>query len=144
MINFVDGSIFDSDCTALVNPVNTVGVAGAGLAKQFAIRYPRANDAYVNLCKGGVLTIGTVGAYEDATGKTIVFFPTKDHWRNPSALEYIEAGITPLVNWIKKSGVDSIALPKLGCGLGGLRWRDVKLLLISELHEIPIRIDIHV
>jgi O-acetyl-ADP-ribose deacetylase (regulator of RNase III) len=55
----------------------------------------------------------------------IINFPTKRHWKGKSRLEDIESGLTALVAEIDQLGIKSIAVPPLGCGLGGLDWQEV-------------------
>ena len=69
-----------------------------------------------------------------------LLFPTKQHWRNPLKIEYIECGLKKLVeNW-DKLGADSIAFPRLGCGNGVLDWNDVRPLMEQYLKNVPLQI----
>lgn len=119
----------------LINPVNTVGVPGAGLAKQFAQAYPEATSKYITYCKTGVLTMGKIYVKGE-----VCFFPTKEDWRNPSKLEYIEAGLQKLRMWIETHDVKEIIMPKIGCGLGGLDWKDVLALIEKYLTGLSANI----
>lgn len=122
------GSIFDSGAQVLVNPVNCVGVMGKGLALEFKKRYPANFEAYRTCCRNGELTSGGVFAYADASGIVILNTATKHHWSNPSTLQDVIYCLNNI--WIfideSKPKYTSIALPALGCGLGGLSWDDVK------------------
>lgn len=131
MTTFVncDGcDIFDSEAQVLVNPVNCVGVMGAGLAKQFAQRFPAFEALYRIDCDRGLLTPGHPQMYGTKESPWVVMFPTKDHWRDPSNLEWVEEGLARLKEMIEELSVctpiRSIAIPKLGCGLGGLNWEE--------------------
>ena len=73
-------NIFDSNCEVLVNPVNMVGVSGAGLAKQFAIRFPIPTAEYARYCHLKEIRNGR-WVRDSVTTKVIYFFPTKEHWR---------------------------------------------------------------
>ena len=129
MVRFVRGDIFNADVGALVNPVNTVGVMGRGLALQFKKRYPRNYELYRQGCKAGELVVGRVFVTETEEGdcpRYIVNFPTKKHWRSPSRIEYVEAGLEDLATKIRDLSIESIAVPSLGAGLGGLAWPDVR------------------
>lgn len=131
------GNIFESECRVLVNPVNALGVHGAGLAKQFAKRFPNACSDFSHLCRVTKVEAGTVYYYEDrSTSHDVLFFVTKEHWRYPSRIEWITYGLIELVQSYEvlgAAGITSIALPALGCGLGGLDWRDVRPLMESYL-----------
>lgn len=138
MITYIRGNIFYSDAEALVNPVNCVGVMGAGLAKAFAIRYPEMEHLYKEACIERKVKIGNILIYSLAppSTKKILLFPTKIHWKDNSRLEYIDAGLKCLRALIFTSRFDSIALPKLGCGKGKLDWKDVKPLIEKHLSNI--------
>ena len=127
-IEYTKGDLLAADVNALVNPVNCVGAMGRGLALQFKRAYPGNYDAYVAACRRGVVRPGRMFTYE--TGKAegprlIVNFPTKRHWRDSSRIEDIEAGLKGLVWEVATRGIRSVALPAVGCGLGGLEWADV-------------------
>lgn len=136
MIEYCTGSIFDSGCEALVNPVNCVGVMGAGLAKQFKERFPFAYQAYKSLCEDGYLEPGGT-MYCTDNGVKIIALATKDHWKDNSELEFISEGLYDLSRWLNSSEIHSIAIPALGCGLGGLDWNDVKPLIEEFAENLP-------
>lgn len=140
MIKIVYGNIFDQDVDALVNPVNTVGVMGAGLAKQFKIQYPDMFNWYKEECKNDQFNIGEILYYFSSEDKKwIINFPTKKHWKDQSTLEYIEEGLKGLCKDLvfeKAVKINSIAIPALGCGLGGLNWNNVKNLIYEYLSNV--------
>jgi len=70
-------------------------------------------------------------------------FPTKEHWRNPSKLEYIEKGLMAFVRKYADYNISSIAFPKLGCGNGELDWNEVKPLMEKYLKDLPIDVFIY-
>ncbi len=139
MITFVSGNLLDAKVEALVNPVNTVGVMGKGLALQFKTAFPANYRAYEAAAKSGAIDIGKVFVFE-AGGivlpRYIVNFATKKHWRSPSTLQYVQLGLQDLVNVIIERKVRSIAIPPLGAGLGGLAWRDVRPLIEQGLAAV--------
>ena len=99
MIINLKGNIFTHESTCIVNPVNCVGVMGKGLALQMKRKFPGMFEKYQNLCKTNSLRPGKIDFH--STGiecpEYIIFFPTKNHWRNPSKLEYIETGLPDLM-----------------------------------------------
>lgn len=140
MITYGDGNLLQADTDALVNTVNCVGVMGKGIALQFKRRYPDMFASYQKACKSGEITIGKMFVFE--TGqldgpKYVINFPTKKHWRSPSQLSYIDAGLTDLISVIQDLGITSIAIPPLGAGNGGLDWRDVEPRLVKAFAELP-------
>jgi O-acetyl-ADP-ribose deacetylase (regulator of RNase III) len=133
------GDLFASGADALVCPVNCLGVHGKGLAKEFAKRYPVACKAYTTRCQSEDTAIEPgcvhweppdVLPRQPAPYRAplwIVFFTTKDHWRTPSTLAFVDRGLRHLCTDLRISAlrVESIAVPALGAGLGGLDWKDV-------------------
>lgn len=144
MIHLSTFSIFDSYNQTIVNPINCVGVMGAGLAKQFKDRYPDMFDKYRELCDCGGLTIGKSFLYKSKTQKWVYNFPTKDHWHNSSKIEYLELGLKNFIDTYERRGITSISFPLLGAGLGGLKKDEVKELMMNYLKDLPIMICIHV
>lgn len=142
MIKYVEGNIFGSPSKIIVNPVNTVGVMGKGIALEYKKRYPEMFIQYRSLCEKGLLDIGKLCLWKKSD-KWILLFPTKKHWRDPSKLEYIEQGLIRFVDNWDKLGADSIAFPRLGCGNGGLDWNIVKPLMEKYLNKIPMQILIY-
>ena len=131
-IMFTHGDIFDAEVEALVNPVNCVGVAGAGLAKAFKERYPVIFSMYARFCTYRLLYPGrvlTVGLGADQKSRCIIHFPTKRHWKDKTRIEDIIIGIDALISELNRFGIRSAAIPALGCGLGELRWSVVATLL---------------
>lgn len=139
MITFVGGSIFDSGCDTLVNPVNCHGVMGKGLAAAFKKRFPLLYAAYARACADGELQPGGILLWENQAGlpRYVVNLATKDHWRQPSQLTWIEAGLRGLSALAAAQLLGSIAIPALGCGLGGLSWASVRPLLVAFATSNP-------
>lgn len=141
MIKYIKGDIFVSDAEAIVNPVNINGIMGKGLALSFKIEYPENYKAYVKACKNKQIDIGKLFVFKDSNHfgeKIIINFPTKKDWYKPSKYEYIDKGLDDLINVIKKYNIKSIAIPPLGCGLGGLDWNIVKSKIENKLSDINI------
>ena len=138
-MNYTQGNILESDAEVIINPVNTVGVMGKGLALQFKKKFPKNYKIYKEACQNNAIDVGKLLLVDESNlteRKFIINFPTKKHWRNASKIEYIEEGLRDLVKIIKANTFESMAIPALGCGLGGLDWEDVKLLLEKYLRDI--------
>ena len=140
MIELRQGDILKIDAEALVNTVNCVGIAGRGIALQFRNAFPENYKAYRDACTSGVIEPGRVFVFETGrlgNPKFIINFPTKRHWRGRSRIEDIESGLRSLVAELRRLEVKSVAIPPLGCGLGGLQWREVRPKIESALSELP-------
>ncbi|MBI4285137.1 MAG: macro domain-containing protein [Chloroflexi bacterium] len=143
MINYVVSEIFQSPAKVLVNTVNTVGVMGKGIAKEFKFFYPEMFAEYQNLCERGQFQIGQLWLYKTPR-KWVLNFPTKKHWRQPSKPEYIELGLQKFVETYMDNGINSISFPMPGCGNGELDWEGVvRPLMDKYLKNLPVEIFIH-
>lgn len=139
MMTLTKGNLLRAEAEALVNTVNCVGVMGKGVALQFKQAFPANFKAYEAACKAGEVRIGRMfvthtGQFEP---RLIINFPTKKHWKGNSKLEDIRAGLVDLVEVVKKEQLRSIAIPPLGCGLGGLRWEEVYPLIETAFAAVP-------
>lgn len=142
MLKYVRGDIFNSPAQVLVNTVNTVGVMGKGIALSFKKKYPEMFTIYRKACDKHQLVIGKLMLWY-GPDHWILNFPTKEHWRSPSKMEYIEKGLMAFQRKYADYNITSIAFPKLGCGNGELDWEQVKPLMEKYLKELPIDIYIY-
>lgn len=146
MITYKTGDLLLEDVEALVNTVNCVGVMGRGIALQFKKQFPTNFKVYEKACKQESVVPGKMFVHETGNltnPRIIINFPTKRHWRGASRIEDIESGLQDLVSVINKHDIKSIALPPLGCGLGGLDWTLVRSKTEStllNLTSVDIRI----
>lgn len=136
MVTFVKGDIFKSPAQVLTNAVNCVGVMGKGVALEFKNRYPLMFDDYKSRCDQGKVKPGQPYLWEDDSAQ-ILNFPTKRHWKDNSLLQDIEDGLKHLASSYEQMGIQSIAMPALGCGLGGLKWSEVQSLIVKYFGSIP-------
>jgi O-acetyl-ADP-ribose deacetylase (regulator of RNase III) len=139
MIRFTHGNLLEADAEALVNTVNTVGVSGKGIALMFKEAFPENFRSYEAASKAGNIVAGSLFITErdDMLGpRFIINFATKQHWRHPSKLQWIRAGLNELRGEIQRRGIRSIAIPPLGAGNGGLDWAEVKPLIVDELKDV--------
>jgi O-acetyl-ADP-ribose deacetylase (regulator of RNase III) len=138
MLRFTQGNLLHAETEAVVNTVNTVGVMGKGIALAFKEAFPENFRLYEAACKANGVQVGHMFVTEN-TGvgpRWIVNFPTKKHWRNPSKIEWIRAGLSDLRQIVIEKGIRSIALPPLGCGQGGLDWNEVRPLIEQSLGDL--------
>ncbi|WP_391558936.1 macro domain-containing protein [Robertmurraya sp.] len=140
MIEYTKGNLLEADAEALVNTVNTVGVMGKGIALQFKQAFPEVFKAYEKACraeevKTGEMFIVPTGSMFNP--KYIINFPTKQHWKGNSKMEFIDNGLNALVKDIKRLSIQSIAIPPLGCGNGGLNWDDVRPKIEQAFAALP-------
>jgi len=146
MIHFTTGNILKSDAEALVNTVNTVGIMGKGIALAFKNEFPENYKIYRQACvnkelKTGRVLLTTTGRFSP---KYIINFPTKQHWRGNSKMDYITEGMKNLVEVICEKNIKSIAIPPLGSGNGGLDWKSVKPVILNELTPVKDQLEIYI
>ena len=144
MISYTTGNLLESDVEALVNTVNTVGVMGKGIALMFKKRFPANYTAYVHACKEGRVQTGRMFVTETTelvNPRWVVNFPTKQHWRDKSQMQWVIDGLADLRSFIKEYKVRSIDIPALGACFGGLEWGQLKHHIeqaLSDLDEVAI------
>lgn len=144
MIFYTQGNLLDARVEALVNTVNTVGVMGKGIALMFKEQYGRNFDLYAAACRAKKVKVGQMFVTE--TGELdgprwIINFPTKDHWKGNSRLEWVESGLEDLKRVLRERRIRSVAIPPLGAGNGGLDWPTVKTRIdasLSELEDVEV------
>jgi O-acetyl-ADP-ribose deacetylase (regulator of RNase III)/uncharacterized protein YwgA len=140
MIELRRGDILKQDAEALVTTVNCVGVMGRGIALQFRKAFPENFKAYRNACAHGEIRPGrmfVVDLNRMMNPRLIINFPTKRHWKGMSRIDDIQAGLKDLLKVLRKYRVRSVAMPPLGCGLGGLDWNEVRPLIEKALSVLP-------
>jgi len=140
MIELAQGNILETDVEALVNTVNCVGFMGKGIALQFKQAYPENFRAYERACRAHEIRPGRMFVFptgQMVNPKYIINFPTKRHWRGMSRLGDIRAGLKALVEEVRCLGIQSIAVPPLGCGNGGLNWWEVRPMIESAIATLP-------
>ena len=140
MIEYKSGDILSEDAEALVNTVNCVGVMGCGIALQFKNAFRENFAAYAAACKKKEVRPGRMFVHETGqltNPRLIVNFPTKRHWRGKSRMEDIEAGLKALAETVRQYHIQSIAIPPLGSGLGGLDWAEVKPRIEAAMAQLP-------
>jgi O-acetyl-ADP-ribose deacetylase (regulator of RNase III) len=145
MITFTEGNLLEARAEALVNTVNTVGVMGKGIALMFKERFDDNYRLYAAACKAKQVQVGKmfVTPVNELGGpRWIVNFPTKQHWRNPSRMEWVVDGLQDLRQFLIREQVKSIAIPPLGAGNGGLEWADVRPQVEAALGDLDIDITV--
>jgi len=160
-LSLVDGDMFFSQMQTFTISVNTVGVMGKGLASRTKYQFPDVYVFYQDLCRKNLLKMGLPYLYKRETSldkqladdptslpelnanKWFLLFPTKRHWRENSDIKGIEEGLAWIKRNYKSEGIQSLALPALGCGLGQLKWQDVGPLMCQYLVDLDIQVVIY-
>ena len=142
MIHLIQTSIWEPPRTAaLVVPVNCRGVMGAGMAKEFAERFPAMADNYRLSCKqynerGAGMHPGEV-LLLPIPGGAVLFAFTKGAREQPSQLDWVKECVVGICHVVRKQKLASVKVPALGCGPGGLLWADVLPLMETAFETLP-------
>ena len=160
-LSLIDGNLFFSRLQTLTIPVNLQRIMGSGLALYTKQKFPDVYVAYQDACRSKRITATKPYLYKREGSldeeladhgselhtpnavKWFLLFATKRKWRENSRLDDIEGGL----DWVRRNfqaqGIESLAMPALGCGLGGLDWKDVGPLMCKYLHGIGIPAEIY-
>ena len=127
------GDLFSTECPALGHGVNTVGSMGAGIAVEFRRRWPAMYDAYRAECRSGRLQPGGIFVWQAADRLIVNLATQRGVGRGAARLEWVRQAARATA----QLSVAGLALPRIGAGLGGLRWADVRAILDEELAPLP-------
>lgn len=143
MMIFTQGNLLEARAEVLVNTVNTVGVMGKGIALMFKERFNENFRLYAAACKAKEVKTGKMfvtQVHELDGPRWVVNFPTKQHWRAPSRMEWIVDGLQDLRRFLIEQQIKSIAIPPLGAGNGGLEWGGVREQIEQALGDLDAEI----
>ncbi|MEM6956329.1 MAG: macro domain-containing protein [Myxococcota bacterium] len=128
-IQFKDGDLFATpSLKAFAHGCNCAGSMGKGIAVAFRKRWPRMFAEYKRRCASGAFGLGDVFLWQEAD-ESVFNLGTQTHWRAKATMDTVETSLTSMLALAETAGVEEIALPRVGAGLGGLRWDDVRALL---------------
>lgn len=160
-LTLVQGDMFFSRHQTITISVNTRGVMGKGLASRAKYQFPGVYVQYQDLCRSRKLRMGKPYLYKRESSldyeladeprtlangnlkKWFLLFPTKNHWRERADINGIEEGLAWITRNYVREGINSLAIPALGCGLGKLDWRDVGPLMCRYLSTLDIPVAIY-
>lgn len=136
MIEHRTGDLFaQTDVRAIGHGVNCQGMMGAGIAVPFKFKFPKMYLAYRTLCDSlGPDLIGDIFPWtyrpEGAQENHIVFnLFTQVQGGRDARYSAVESAVRRACLYAQSYGVDKIAIPQIGCGIGGLEWAKVEEVL---------------
>lgn len=135
------GSLFTSTADAYAHGVNTAGLMGAGIAIGFKHNWPDMYAEYKDLCKTGRLSPGSVFTYF-APDRTIYNIASQDKPGKNARLSWLESGLFCALGRAAEDNVNTIAMPRIGCGIGGLDWVDVRDIVEHYAENQPVDIEV--
>ena len=95
---------------------------------------PKTTPTAAKRVKVGEMFVTETGEFEGP--RWIINFPTKEHWKGSSRLEWVEAGLQDLKRVLRERQIKSVAIPPLGAGNGGLDWPAVKSRIQAALGDV--------
>jgi O-acetyl-ADP-ribose deacetylase (regulator of RNase III) len=147
MITAMHGDILFATTDAVVNPVNCIGISGRGLAFQFKQHFPDYQRDYETACRQRDVRPGHCHFYRVGPPRPaynwIISFPTKRHWRDRSQIDDIRDGLANLSEGLARRKIPSVAIPPIGCGLGGLDYLIVRPMIEAAFADTGIDLTLY-
>lgn len=127
MITYVEeGDVFALDNVSnFAHGCNCAGAMGKGIALQFKIKFPQMYNEYKRLCQGNSFSLGDIFIYKYEHG-VIFNLATQTTWKTKADISAIEITLEKMLSYSHLNNICKISLPKIGAGLGGLDWDEVK------------------
>ncbi|MBB1150683.1 macro domain-containing protein [Myroides sp. NP-2] len=130
MVTYIEqGNIFNlEDIQNYAHGCNCAGAMGNGIALQFKNKFPKMYIEYKKLCKENLFSLGDIYTYT-YNNETIFNLGTQATWKTKADINAIESSLIKMLSYAQQNNIYKIALPKIGAGLGGLNWNDVKSII---------------
>lgn len=125
-MKIIVGDLFSTRASALGHGVNCRGAMGAGIAPAFKKLSPAMYQAYRGHCQGGTLQPGMVFPWTLEDGRVIYNMATQDRPGRHARLEWVATCASKVLTHADLRGIDEVAIPRIGCGIGGLQWEAVQ------------------
>jgi O-acetyl-ADP-ribose deacetylase (regulator of RNase III) len=134
---FVSGDLLASKLPAVAHGCNCLGVMGAGIAKEFKKRWPAMYQEYRRKCHYGEFNLGDVFPWV-VGDLTIYNLATQQEFK--ADIKAIQTAITSMLKLAEAAKIDTVGIPRIGAGLGGLEWNEVKwvLQIVEQLSPVTI------
>ena len=135
------GDLLTSTADGIAHGVNCRGFMGSGIAPFFKRRYEGMYDAYRTVCLAGHLHGGEAFIWP-MPEVTVYNIASQEEPGANATLSFLEHGVRAALTHADRYGVKTIALPRIGCGIGGLDWEDVRPLLAGLAAEFECDIEV--
>lgn len=129
-MRIIKGNLFTSEAKAIGHGVNCKGAMGAGIAKLFRQEFPEMYEEYREICLRGELQPGEVFTWWDERKNVWVYnIASQNNLGADARLEWFEEAAFSALAHADLNGVEEVAIPQIGCGIGGLDFSDVEPML---------------
>lgn len=142
MIRYVIGNLFEYP-GSIAHGCNTKGLMGAGVAKIVANQFPQAHKFYMATCSpyaepcdrfvpgdAQVFLTGVEGRY-------LVNLATQDHPGANATYWWVMLSMANMFERLRLLNVNEVAIPRIGCGIGGLKWHGVEEAIKTAQANVP-------
>ncbi len=149
MIREVKGDILLSECQVIAHGLSPNDDFHSGLAHQLREQWPSMAKDFKHYCRIKHPQPGDIWVWSGVGAKRIVCLMTQEaaygHGTSPGKahVEYVNHALRALAHWLEQEKIESIALPKLATGVGGLDWDVVQPLIKQHLGNLNTRIDLY-
>ena len=134
---YKDGDLFDSQ-NSLMHCVSADMRMGRGIAVTFRRKFGQVEDLLrQNVRPGGCAVLKD-------SNRFIYYLVTKQRCYEKPTHNSLEASLRMARDHCVKHNIDSISIPQIGCGLDGLRWKDVANLIESVFRKTNITITVYI
>ncbi len=141
-VEFKTGDLFATPgLQAFAHGCNCAGAMGKGIAVSFKERWPRMYAEYRKRCQSGEFKLGGVFLWQEA-GFSVFNLGTQRTWRTKAEIWAIEESLTEMLKIASANAIDHLAMPRIGAGLGGMLWEDVKALIVKLAGAGSLRISV--
>jgi len=122
-----EGDLFTCGLPAIGHGCNIQGVMGAGIAARFRRRNPAMYLQYRRRCKAGMFTLSSAFMEWVTEDGTVIFNLATQPDPGPTAtLGQISFAVGGALEACASWNIPALGIPRIGAGLGGLQWADVR------------------
>lgn len=140
-VTYCQGDVFLTECQTIAHGCNCIGVMGAGIAKEVKKRYPDCYQEYWVRCHSNHFIPGDYYLWK-SSDKWILNMATQ-YGINGADIDLVKTSFNTISKYYKEEGIESIAMPLIGCGLGGLTWDSVKAIIQENMGSIAIPVFVY-
>lgn len=125
MLIHKSGDVFTTTLPAVAHGINLRGVMGSGIAVAIRTRFPDVYVAYKSACSRGIIKTGEMFPFYSPNSETWVLNVASQDLPGANArLDWLEDGLNASAHFCVQEGLAGFAAPRIGAGIGGLKWED--------------------
>lgn len=149
MIKEVSGDILLTGAQVLAHGVSPNDNFSAGLAHSLREEWPALYKDFRHFCQTYHPKSGGLWTWAAPEGKRFVNLFTQepayesDGKPGRATLTHVGHALRDFRKLIDEEGFESVALPKLATGIGGLEWKDVQPLIVKHLGDLKIPVYVY-